>query len=120
MFILLANAMSYFSRERYAKEQWGCSISPEHKLTDSEVTEFVTIVKPVALLSMFSKSGFGVGPVLQSLATLRPELILPELIDRMYNALDSLTEPVRFYRSAEMITAVVLCQFARTAVFAFN
>ncbi|KAH8027892.1 hypothetical protein HPB51_011122 [Rhipicephalus microplus] len=59
-------------------------IPPEsHRLTDADVTAFVESVQPVVLLSMFSKGGSsGAAVALQDLALLRPELVIPPVIDR--------------------------------------
>ncbi|KAG8177101.1 hypothetical protein JTE90_015245 [Oedothorax gibbosus] len=91
-------------RERYKESNWLTSI-PEHaKLTDQEVTEFVKSVVPVALLSMFSKRGSQDSAVaLQNLGTLRPELVIPPLLDRLYSSLETLTEPHRLIAAMHCI-----------------
>ena len=57
---------------------------PEHvRITDTEIEEFVMIVKDVALLAIFNKSGsHQAASVLQNLALLRADLVLPPLLDR--------------------------------------
>jgi len=81
-------------RERYSKERWGYVVAEKHKLTDEDVAAFVQAVKPATLLAMYSKISAGeIGGVLQQLATLSPQEILPPLIDRMNASLETLTEP---------------------------
>ena len=57
---------------------------PEHaRLKDSDVERFVVILKPVAMLAVYSKTGsFDAAASLQNLALIRPDLILPPLIER--------------------------------------
>lgn len=61
---------------------------------------------PVAMTAMFSK--FGVNDAchaLQHLATMRPNLVIPDMLERMYSTFDSLTEPHK-------LTASMICMVA--------
>lgn len=61
---------------------------------------------PVAMTAMFSK--FGVNDAchaLQYLATMRPNLVIPDMLERMYSTFDSLTEPHK-------LTASMICMVA--------
>ena len=64
-------------------------------------------MKPILLLNMYSKHiGIRVETLfaLKSLAELAPDLIVPELLDRLYPALDALTEPHRLTASMSAMT----------------
>lgn len=51
-------------------------------------------MKPIAFQAMYSRiSTNEVGKLFKHLADLRPEMIIPEVIDRVYATLDSVTEP---------------------------
>ena len=87
-------------KERYKKPRWGYQPPKEHTLSDQDITEFVTSLKPVVLHAMFSKWGMlEAGSTLQSLATLRPELVVPSLVERLYAALDTVTQPLKLTAS---------------------
>ena len=80
-------------RERHRKPSWGARVPLQALLTDLDITEFVVSVKPVVFHAMWSRFK-DLGPVLQSLATLRPELILPTLVNRLYRLLLLLLLPL--------------------------
>lgn len=80
---------------------------PAHKLlTDDDITRFVLSMQPVIMQAMFSRFALNdTVKALQSLALLRPEIIIPPLIERMYYTLDSITEPHK-------LTCVMQCMVA--------
>ena len=74
-------------REKYKKPRWGFVPAKENMLSDADITEFVTSLKPIVFHAMWSRWGFlDAGASLSDLATLRPELILPTLVERLYAA----------------------------------
>uniref|UniRef100_A0A182PCD4 Proteasome activator complex subunit 4 C-terminal domain-containing protein n=1 Tax=Anopheles epiroticus TaxID=199890 RepID=A0A182PCD4_9DIPT len=80
--------------ERYRKGHHIRPIPTEDKLTEECITAFVECMKPVALQAMYSRlNPQEVGKIFQCLADLRPALIIPSIIERVYASLDSLTEP---------------------------
>ncbi len=104
---LTSTFIKRLNRERFAKERWGFVVPSQHKLTEDEVTAFVDTVKPIALQSMYSKSGMiEAGASLAYLATLRPAVIIPPLVERMYDALATLTEPHKLTASMHAIVSV--------------
>ncbi|XP_077341678.1 proteasome activator complex subunit 4 [Lithobates pipiens] len=90
-------------RERYKKPSWLTPVPECHKLSDQDVTDFVeSIIQPV-LLAMFSKTGsLEAAQALQNLALMRPELVIPPVLERTYPALETLTEP-------HQLTATLSC-----------
>ena len=71
-----------FNRERYHKS-WEPPVPENARLTNQEVTDFVNGMTTVAFLAMFSKLGTAESAAaIQSLATLRPEIIIPPLLDK--------------------------------------
>lgn len=75
--------MSCVDRERVKKVTWEPAIPESHRLTDEDITKFVEAIQPVALQAMFSKTGaLDMVQVLQNLATLRPNLIVPPVIEK--------------------------------------
>ena len=54
-----------------------------HKLTDNQVTEFVESLKSSVFVAMFGKFGSQDASMsLRSLATLRPEIMVPPLLEK--------------------------------------
>jgi proteasome activator subunit 4 len=97
---------SHNFREKYAKPTWENQIPNNYKLTDTDIDAFVKNMLPVAMTAMFSK--FGVNDAcyaLQHLATMRPNLVIPDMLERMYSTFNSLTEPHK-------LTASMICMVA--------
>lgn len=58
-------------------------VPKEFRLTNDDITEFVKSILPAALLSMFSKRGcLDSFMALQNLGAVRPELVIPPLLER--------------------------------------
>jgi proteasome activator subunit 4 len=93
-------------KERHAKKQhWGSKIPDEKKISDENITRFVGSLMPIVMHGMYSKSGIEVfGSVLQNLAFLRPEIVIPPVIEKVYQAFETLTEPHKL--TASMLAAV--------------
>ena len=100
-------------RERHRKPSWGYRAPASAQLTDEDITEFVVSVKPVVFQAMWLRC-LDVGTVLQSLATLRPGLVLPTLVQRLYAALDTVTEPHKFTASLFSVVGVARCLVQHT------
>lgn len=81
--------------------------SDEHKLTENCITEFVECLKPIAFQAIYSRvSPSDVGKLFKHLADLRPEAIIPGVIDRVYATLDSLTEPHKMTAALQCLVSV--------------
>lgn len=85
--------MSYlYYRERYAEPTWETPIPEEYKLTDSHVDAFVKSMLPVTMASMFNKLSVNhASQALQHLATMRPNLVIPYILNKVSCTLDSLS-----------------------------
>lgn len=63
--------------------------------------------KSVALQCMYSRLSFiDVGKIFKGLADLRPDLIVPEIIERVFNTVDSITEPHKYTASLQCLSSV--------------
>lgn len=79
----------------------------DHKLTEECLTKFVESFKPIALQAMYSRMNApSVGKIFKHLADLRPEMIVPDVIDRVYSTLDSLTEPHKMTAALQCLVSV--------------
>lgn len=107
LYKLPAEVVKRLHRERYRAPSWETPVPPWQQLSDADVTQFVECVRPVVLLSMFGKGGSsGAAMALQNLALLRPELVIPPVIERLYSALETLTEPHRLTAAMHCVVAV--------------
>ncbi|XP_012226473.1 proteasome activator complex subunit 4B-like [Linepithema humile] len=96
-------------KERYAKPTWETPIPDNYKLTDSDVDSFVKGILPTAMTAMYSKFAINEAcQALQFLATMRPSLVIPNILERMYSTFDSLTEPHKL--TASMISMAVVAR----------
>ncbi|VDI21300.1 proteasome activator subunit 4 [Mytilus galloprovincialis] len=94
-------------RERYKKSSWHTPIPENEKLTEDDITKFVESMRPVICVSMFSKYGSQDSAIaLRHLSNLRPEIVVPDLLERMYPAMENLTEPHRLIACMICIVAV--------------
>ncbi|XP_058447896.1 proteasome activator complex subunit 4A-like isoform X2 [Malaya genurostris] len=108
--ILVQLPKYFFDRlilERYRKHPYRRPIPESHKLTEDCITAFVECMKPVAFQAMYSRMNpQDVGKIFQHLADLRPALIIPTIIDRVYASLDSLTEPHKMTAALQSLIGV--------------
>uniref|UniRef100_A0A1A7WAV3 Proteasome (Prosome, macropain) activator subunit 4 n=1 Tax=Iconisemion striatum TaxID=60296 RepID=A0A1A7WAV3_9TELE len=100
---LPASVVRRLHRERYRKPSWLTPIPESHKLTEEDITDFVLSMMQPVLLAMFSKTGsLDAAQALQNLALMRPELVIPPVLEKTYPALETLTEP-------HQLTATLSC-----------
>ncbi|KAK5647619.1 hypothetical protein RI129_002511 [Pyrocoelia pectoralis] len=96
--------------ERFKKPTWEFQISDEFKLTDADIERFVNIMKPCLEQAMFSgHSSQEVAFAMQYLAALRPDIIVPIVLEKLYISMDSLTEPHKLLSS--MICTMSVARF---------
>lgn len=95
-------------RERYKKNVWSRRIPEAHRLAEEQTTQFVEALMPVVLTSMFSQSGISSAALaFRDLSVLRPERVIPPLLDRLYGSYETLTEPNRLLASINCMASVV-------------
>ena len=69
-------------------------------------------IQPIILNSMYCKVGIAeMAVILQNLATLRPEIVIPPLVERLYLALETLTEPHKLTASMHAVVSVSRFEF---------
>uniref|UniRef100_UPI00358F6C57 proteasome activator complex subunit 4 isoform X3 n=1 Tax=Myxine glutinosa TaxID=7769 RepID=UPI00358F6C57 len=94
-------------RERFQKPTWKTAVPASHRLTEEDVTAFVQCLQQPVLLAMFSKNGsLDAAQALQNLALVRPELVIPPVLEKTYPALETLTEPHQLTATMSCIIAV--------------
>lgn len=94
-------------QERYKKPSWENQCPENMKLTDADIDRFVNIMKPCVEQALFTRIGSQeISLALQYLASLRPNIIVPITLDKLYASMDSLTEPHRLTSSMMAVIAV--------------
>lgn len=80
---LPASVVRRLHRERYRKPTWQTPVPDSHKLTEEDITVFVESMMQPVLLAMFSKTGsLDAAQALQNLALMRPELVIPPVLEK--------------------------------------
>lgn len=108
---LLVNMVVVFEKrivnERFRKPCWTRTTPVSHHLTEECITKFVKSFRPVALQAIYSRMNpNNTGKLIKILAELRPELIIPEVIERVYSCLGLLTEPHKLTASLQTLQKV--------------
>lgn len=81
-------------RERHAKLKWETPVPNEHKLTDTNIDDFVKSMMPIAMTAVFHKKYTqDFCHALQYLAIIRPSLVIPSVLEKVYPALGAIIEP---------------------------
>ncbi|CAD7093813.1 unnamed protein product [Hermetia illucens] len=108
---LLVGLPEYFSKrlefERFRKCDWMDPVPDQYKLTEECITAFVESLKPAAFQTMYSRvDGSDVYKIFKYLSNLRPELIIPGVIERVYANLEAVTEPHRLTASLQCLVGI--------------
>ncbi|XP_076141905.1 proteasome activator complex subunit 4A [Alosa pseudoharengus] len=90
-------------RERHRSPTWLSPVPESHRLSEQDIDDFVESMKQPVLLAMFSKTGsLDAAQALQNLALMRPELVIPPVLEKTYPAMETLIEP-------HQLTATLSC-----------
>ncbi|WKY10966.1 hypothetical protein Q1695_002929 [Nippostrongylus brasiliensis] len=77
------------------------------RLTQAHLDQFVTLMLPCLKLAMFSKArNEFVAPIVKCCCSISPKIVLPEVLDVVYPALETLTEPHRLLQALQVLVAV--------------
>lgn len=95
-------------RERHKNNIWSRRIPESHRLTEDQISKFVSALMPVVLTSMFNPQGISSAALaFRDLSVLRPEMVVPPLLERLYGSYETLTEPHRLLASINCMASVV-------------
>ncbi|CAF4080922.1 unnamed protein product, partial [Rotaria magnacalcarata] len=96
-------SLSDFFSERKAHPLWWFQPRGSYRLTEQNITDFVNCIKDYVFISIFNKEhGQKAIEACKYLSMLRPELIVPPVIEKLFSSIENITEPHRF-------TAIVDC-----------
>lgn len=77
------HSISMYCRERHSKPCWFFYVPDSAKLTESDIDAFVRCLLPAVRMAVFSKVGtLEASLTLHNLALVRPEMVLPDLLNR--------------------------------------
>ncbi|XP_059053279.1 proteasome activator complex subunit 4-like [Achroia grisella] len=94
-------------REKRFTESWENQTPESFKLRDEDITEFVNILLGPTVQAVYSRSGsLDIFMALQNLATLRPNIVVPPLLEKLRTSLTSLTEPHRVTAAMSAVASV--------------
>lgn len=93
--------------ERERKPTWEVPIPDHYKLSDENIDRFISILKPCLQQAIFSRGISDISFSLQYLAALRPNVIVPIVLEKLYSSMDSLTEPHKYTSSMMCLKSVV-------------
>ncbi|CAH0594191.1 unnamed protein product [Chrysodeixis includens] len=94
-------------REKRFSEGWENQTPPHYCLRDDDISDFVNIVLEPTLQAVYSRSGsLDISIALHNLATLRPCIVVPPLLERLRSSLTSLTEPHRVTAAMSAVASV--------------
>ncbi|UJR10196.1 hypothetical protein I4U23_014411 [Adineta vaga] len=89
--------------ERSNRPVWYFNPPDSHRLTENDITDFVNCLKECAFISIFNKDHLDLAvETCHYLSQLRPELIVPQLVELVFASIDNITEPHRF-------TSIITC-----------
>ena len=91
--------------ERY-NLKWKCKSPPDKRLTDEDITHFVTKLLPITFHILYNDFSDDRRNVFNVLATLRPSLVIPKLIEKLNESSQTLTEPHRFRACISTVSAI--------------
>ncbi|XP_066249765.1 proteasome activator complex subunit 4B-like [Euwallacea similis] len=93
--------------ERFKNPSWDNNVPEHFKFTDQDIDRFVNILKTCVEPAMFCRMGSqDICLALSDLASLRPNLVIPGLLDKLYSSMDSLTEPHKLTCSMMAVISV--------------
>ncbi|XP_056636067.1 proteasome activator complex subunit 4-like [Diorhabda sublineata] len=93
--------------ERYKTNSWEFQVPDHFKLTEEDVDRFVNIMKPCIEQALYNRAGLhDTSITLQYLSCLRPNIIIPMTLEKLYSSMNSLTEP---HKLTSSMIAVIAC-----------
>ncbi|CAF1351670.1 unnamed protein product, partial [Rotaria sordida] len=99
--------------ERKIRPHWTFVPHESHRLTEQDITDFVNCIKDYAFMSIFNEDYIeDAAKACQYLSILRPELIVPPIMKKLFLSIDNITEPGRFTLIMKCLPGII-CQIVR-------
>lgn len=111
-FVYFANCHIAILRERYQATKhkqptWKTPVPESHKLTDADVDAFVNSMMPIAMIGIFNKRcSYIFFDALHYLCVMRPSLVIPNVLEKVYPTLGSDIEPHKLLTAMSCMIAI--------------
>ncbi|GMT08718.1 hypothetical protein PFISCL1PPCAC_15 [Pristionchus fissidentatus] len=107
LYRLVNEMVSRIKRERSGKPQ---PVVPDHlKITDEALNEFVVSLLPCVKLAIFTKvKQEYISYIIKNLAVLAPKIVIPAILEIVYPALETVTEPHRLTQSLSCLFVALI------------
>ncbi|CAF1410376.1 unnamed protein product, partial [Rotaria sordida] len=104
--------------ERTSNPVWYFNPPKSHRLSDEDIDEFVNCLKEYAFISIFNKNHLDLAAeTCHYLSQLRPQLIVPPLVELLFSSIDNMTEPHRFTSLISCLTGLTRQIVRQTSEF---
>ncbi|CAF4157119.1 unnamed protein product, partial [Rotaria sordida] len=111
-------SMNAYSSERTSNPVWYFNPPKSHRLSDEDIDEFVNCLKEYAFISIFNKNHLDLAAeTCHYLSQLRPQLIVPPLVELLFSSIDNMTEPHRFTSLISCLTGLTRQIVRQTSEF---
>ncbi|CAF1939925.1 unnamed protein product [Rotaria magnacalcarata] len=86
---------------------WQFKPLQSYRLTEQDITDFVNCVKEHVFISIFNKTHQeDAAKAFRNLAMLRPELVVPTIVEQLFSSVNSINEPHRFTSTLSCLTGI--------------
>ncbi|CAF1141433.1 unnamed protein product [Adineta ricciae] len=93
--------------ERQTTSIWFFAPHESSRLTEQDITDFVNCIKEYVFISIFNKDhSEKAAEICQDLSILRPELIVPTIVDKLFISIDDIDEAHRFTSLMYCVTRI--------------
>ncbi|CAF5108102.1 unnamed protein product, partial [Rotaria sp. Silwood1] len=104
--------------ENQVDSLWFISLHKSSRLTEENIIDFVNCIKEYVFISIFNKNyGKKAAEACRYLSILRPELIVPIIIEKHFSSIDNITEPHRFISIMNCLTCLSRSIVQQTLIY---
>ncbi|CAF3768327.1 unnamed protein product [Rotaria sp. Silwood1] len=104
--------------ERISDPVWYFNPPKSYRLSDDDIDEFVNCLKEYAFISIFNKNHLDLATeTCHYLSQLRPQLIVPPLVELLFSSIDNMTEPYRYTSLITCLTSLTRQIVRQTSEF---
>ncbi|CAF3469088.1 unnamed protein product [Rotaria socialis] len=94
-------------KESKADRIWQFKPLQSYRLTEQDITDFVNCAEEYVFISIFNKTyQEDAAKAFRHLAMLRPELVVPAIVEQLFSSVNSINEPHRFTSSLSCLTGI--------------
>ncbi|CAF1329744.1 unnamed protein product [Adineta steineri] len=107
LFNLAQHFINRVHLESQSPSVWFFVPHESYRLTEQDITDFVNTIKEYVFISIFNKDHWEkAAETCQYLSILRPELIVPPIVDKLFSSIDEIVEAHRFTSLMYCVTRI--------------